>query len=318
MTPQRFSQITRKFPALCVAVFGDFCLDRYLILDPRQRERSIETGRAVHNVIKIRPQAGGAGTALQNVVALGAKQIFAVGFSGEDAEGFELDRVLSAFPRTDLRFWTKTSARRTFTYTKPLLKNRELNRLDFKNWTPTPPDLQQKVAKSLRKIVKKVDALIVVEQVDAPETGLVTAKIKKVLAKFPRKIIVCDSRARVSDYKNVIVKTNSAQLSRVEAAKLARRNRKPVFLTESARGISVFTPDGKKFRVGAHKIRGKIDVVGAGDAVLAAVAMSLAAGASPLEAAELGNAAGAVVVKKIGTTGAASVAELRRVLFQSR
>ena len=53
-----------------------------------------------------------------------------------------------------------------------------------------------------------------------------------------------------------------------------------------------------------------IDVTGAGDAVLAHIAMALAAGATPAEAAALGNLAGAVVVKKIGTTGTATVEEL--------
>ena len=47
-----------------------------------------------------------------------------------------------------------------------------------------------------------------------------------------------------------------------------------------------------------------IDVVGAGDSVLASIAMALGAGASPAEAAEIGNLAG------IGTTGTAPPAEL--------
>ena len=53
-----------------------------------------------------------------------------------------------------------------------------------------------------------------------------------------------------------------------------------------------------------------IDIVGAGDSVLAGLAMALGAGAAPAEAAELGNLAGGVVVKKIGTTGTADVEEL--------
>jgi bifunctional ADP-heptose synthase (sugar kinase/adenylyltransferase) len=43
------------------------------------------------------------------------------------------------------------------------------------------------------------------------------------------------------------------------------------------------------------------DVTGAGDTVLAAFALALAAGAAPLEAALLANFAGAVVVMKMGT-----------------
>ena len=50
---------------------GDFCLDRYLEIDPTRKEVSIETGLPVHNVANVRPQPGGAGTILNNLVALG-------------------------------------------------------------------------------------------------------------------------------------------------------------------------------------------------------------------------------------------------------
>ncbi len=43
------------------------------------------------------------------------------------------------------------------------------------------------------------------------------------------------------------------------------------------------------------------DVTGAGDTVLATFALSLSAGATPLEAALLANFAGSVVVTKMGT-----------------
>ncbi|HUU10685.1 MAG TPA: PfkB family carbohydrate kinase, partial [Phycisphaerae bacterium] len=56
-----------------------------------------------------------------------------------------------------------------------------------------------------------------------------------------------------------------------------------------------------------------IDIVGAGDTVLASLAMALGAGATPAEAAELGNLAAAVTIRKIGTTGTATVAELTAI-----
>ena len=71
MNPSRFRSITEKYPALRVAVVGDVCLDRYLEIDPEKQETSIETGLAVHNVVNVRSQPGGAGTILNNLVALG-------------------------------------------------------------------------------------------------------------------------------------------------------------------------------------------------------------------------------------------------------
>ena len=71
MNAARFQNITAQYPRLRVAVIGDFCLDRYLEIDPARAEVSIETGRTVHNVINVRSQPGAAGTILNNLVALG-------------------------------------------------------------------------------------------------------------------------------------------------------------------------------------------------------------------------------------------------------
>ena len=144
MTPERFQAITARYPALKIAIVGDFCLDRYLEIDPARAETSLETGLPVHNVTRVRAQPGAAGTILSNVAALGAGEIFPVGFCGEDGEGFELRRALGALPGVQLDHFLTTPLRRTFTYCKPLVVEpgrppRELSRLDSKNWTPTPP-----------------------------------------------------------------------------------------------------------------------------------------------------------------------------------
>ena len=94
MTPERFRAITSRYARLRIAVVGDFCLDRYLEIDPARGETSIETGLPVHNVARVRAQPGGAGTILNNLVALGVGRIVPVGFCGDDGEGYELRREL--------------------------------------------------------------------------------------------------------------------------------------------------------------------------------------------------------------------------------
>jgi bifunctional ADP-heptose synthase (sugar kinase/adenylyltransferase) len=61
-------------------------------------------------------------------------------------------------------------------------------------------------------------------------------------------------------------------------------------------------------------VRGEIDIVGAGDAVMADLAASLAAGATLPEALELSSAAANVVIHQVGTTGTASIPQLRQVV----
>ncbi len=155
MTPERFQSITSRYAGLRIAIAGDFCLDRYLEIDPARSETSIETGLPVHNVVRVRAQPGGAGTILNNLVSLGVGRITPVSFCGDDGEGYELKRELGKLPGVELDHFVTSSLRRTFTYCKPLVLEPgrepvELNRLDSKNWTPTPPTLASQLADGLR------------------------------------------------------------------------------------------------------------------------------------------------------------------------
>src|SRR5438309_5588620 len=121
MDLERFRVITAKYPQLRLAVAGDFCLDRYLEIDPTRQEISIETGLPVHNVVAVRAQPGAAGTILNNLVALGIGAVHAVGYCGDDGEGYELRRALAVRPGVDLEDFLTEPARRTPVYCKPLV-----------------------------------------------------------------------------------------------------------------------------------------------------------------------------------------------------
>ena len=121
MNRARFETIVASLPLARIAVVGDFCLDRYLEIDPARHETSIETGLEVHNVTHVRSQPGAAGTILNNLVDLGVSELYPAGFCGEDGEGFELLAALRNRPGVHLDYFLQTPARRTFTYCKPLL-----------------------------------------------------------------------------------------------------------------------------------------------------------------------------------------------------
>src|SRR5436309_8765739 len=108
MTGARFQAVTERYRELSIAVLGDFCLDRYLEIDPARQEVSLETGLPVHNVVNVRAQPGGAGTIVNNLSALGVGAILPVGFAGEDAEGMELWKALEARPGVQLNCFVRT------------------------------------------------------------------------------------------------------------------------------------------------------------------------------------------------------------------
>jgi rfaE bifunctional protein kinase chain/domain len=336
MTPERFRELTSRYARLRLVVVGDFCLDRYFEIDPARAEVSIETGLPVHNVTRVRAQPGAAGTILNNLVALGVGRIDPIGFCGDDGEGFELRRALSAMPGVSLDQFVTSPERRTFTYGKPLVIEPgkppvELNRLDSKNWTPTPEALVARLAESVRIAAREADGLIVLDQVDAPDTGVVTrgllAAIGEVAAESPSLPMLADSRRGLTGWPALSFKTNAAELAvmlgrgavSVEEACGAARdiavaNRRPVFVTLSERGIIGASPEGVVEHVKALPLRGPIDIVGAGDAVTANLITALAAGATLREAIEMAVVASSLVIHQLGTTGTASVSEMAGLL----
>src|SRR5262249_3544616 len=147
-----------------------------------REEVSIETGLPVYNVSQVRSLPGGAGTIVNNLSALGVSKIYPIGLVGEDGEGYELCRALGQRPGVSTGTLVHTSQRRTFTYCKPMIcrpdgKQEELNRFDFKNWTPTPALLQGMIISKLEEVACEVDAIIIMDQVDLPETGVMTRMV---------------------------------------------------------------------------------------------------------------------------------------------
>jgi len=329
--------LAERYARLRVAVVGDFCLDRYWDIDPARQERSIETGRVVHNVVGVRAQAGAAGTIVNNLAALGVGSVHAVGFAGADGEGFELRRALAALPGLRLDHFLETDRRRTFTYGKPLVLHpdrppEELDRLDSKNWTPTPDDVQERLIESVRALADQVDGVILMDQVEVPETGVITRRLREAVGDVARRrpglLILADSRRGLADYPPLDFKMNRAELAnlvgatrdltleevRAAAERLADVGQRRVFVTMADEGLLGAEPGGGVRFVPALPVRGPIDVVGAGDAVTANLAAALAAGTALADALELASAAASVVIHQLGTTGTASLPQIEAVL----
>jgi bifunctional ADP-heptose synthase (sugar kinase/adenylyltransferase) len=284
----------------------------------------------------VRAQAGGGGTVVNNLSALGVGEIHVIGFCGEDGEGYELRRTLEATRGVQLGGFLTTPEVRTFTYCKPILVTpgeppRELNRLDSRNWSATSGAVQQTLVAAVESLAPQMDTIIVMEQVDVAETGAVTTRVREALeratAAFPDLPVIADSRRGVADF-HCLLKMNLAELTHVlggsaitsdeagaAAAQLAREKGKPVFVTMAERGIIGANPAGTIEAVSSHPLRGPIDVVGAGDSVTANLGAALAAGATMREAMELAMAAASLVVHQLGTTGTARLDEMRGLVL---
>jgi len=315
-----------------IVVAGDFFLDQYLFIDPSLNEISLETGKIAYQIVGKRPQPGAAGTVCNNLHALGIGKLIALTVIGDDGEGYELRQAL-AQRSIDIENVLVTKERFTPTYTKPMLKTaegeEEMNRQDCKNRKPLSPSLEREIQKRLESLAAQADAVIVADQVQERNCGIVTDALREFIAdlapRFPDTIFFADSRERIGEFKNIVIKPNrfeaiqavepddkgdsSTSKAMQSAQTLALRSGKPVFLTLDKEGICpVF--ETVPAPIPCPPVTGPIDIVGAGDSVTAAIVSSLASKASLSQAAVIGNLVASITIRQLGTTGTASPAQV--------
>jgi rfaE bifunctional protein kinase chain/domain len=328
MNESRLNQILGHFPEIKLLVAGDFFLDKYLNLDRGLSETSLETGLEAYQAVGVRCSPGAAGTVVNNLRALDVG-VMALGVIGDDGEGYELRRALTS-QKVDISPLIVHPDRFTPTYTKPMMREadgqeHELNRIDIKNRSPLPDRIQTELVELLRDLAPTVHGIVIADQVPEADCGVVTGRIRTALSELalrhPALIIAADSRERIGLFQDIILKPNAREAlqavgeepgervgladAMAAATALHRRTARPVFVTIGAEGVLVATEAGVE-RVPGIPVPGPIDIVGAGDSVMAGIVASLCARAQPAEAALVGNLVASITVQQIGTTGTAS------------
>lgn len=319
-----------------IIVFGDYCLDKYLYIDPKRDEPSVETGLTAYQVHRKQMYAGVGGTITNNLRALGA-QVRCIGAIGCDGEGFELKQALTKVG-ADIRFMVEMPDRCTNTYTKPMRKQpdgsyQEMERLDFRDFSPMPQKYKEALVQALREAIDWADGVIITDQFVQEDSGVLTPFVREAVCALakerPQQFFYADSRAFIDAYRNVMVKCNNHELLKamrpgqaleptqavLEACgrELCARNGKTAFVTLGEKGSMIF--DGEQVTaVPAFRVSGEIDIVGAGDATNAGIMLGLCLGLKVEEAALLGNCVSSITIQQIGTTGTASPQQVARRL----
>jgi bifunctional ADP-heptose synthase (sugar kinase/adenylyltransferase) len=329
LTPQLIERILSTIPQRTIGVLGDLFLDRYLDIDAGLNEPSVETGLTAYQVTRVRSYPGAAGTVINNLSALGVGRIFPIAYVGDDGEGYELRKALPRIPGVVPDWTVVVPDRYTPTYTKPMLneagKASELNRLDIKNRTPTPKEVEELILRKLDLAWPLVDALIVLDQVSEVDCGVVTKRVRERVAELggrePGKFVLADSRERIAYFKNVCIKPNGVELKQLaptgEVGQFSIRSGRMVFATHGERGIELWGPSDKtgcyipKAHLPAFPVSGPIDIVGAGDSCSAGIAAAMVSGATHPQAAAFGNLIASVTIQQIGVTGTASPEQVR-------
>ena len=316
------AEILAAIPKLSALVVGDICLDRWCTYDPATSEPSRETGIPRIGVVRTEVTAGAGGTVANNLAALGCGGVAVLGAIGDDGCGLELSRALQ--DRGISSMCVQAPSMQTFTYTKVInakTGEEDRPRLDFINTAPLAAEAERRILDRLQSAVESFDAILVSDQAETSQGGVVTPAVRDLLAKlapaYPGKVFIADSRARIRHFRKVIVKPNQqeaeaacrALVGRIDYAALRRHVEAPLLMvTHGAAGVLLVDESGERW-IRTQAVAHPVDICGAGDSFLAGAALALAAGASADEAAMFGNRVASITIMKKGT-GTASPEEL--------
>lgn len=200
-----------------IGLIGDLCLDMYMDVDMRLSELSREVPNYTLPVVGERVSPGGAGNVAANVAALKPKALRVLGVLGQDWRGGLLKEALKArgVPTDGLVISPRAT---TNAYIKPVRRGYsdllyESPRLDYENREALSGGDEAALMEALERAAQEVDVLCVCDQL---KNGCVTGRIRRRVCELARDglRVIVDSRDRIGEYRDVIVKPNEMEAMR--------------------------------------------------------------------------------------------------------
>ena len=294
----------QQFRQARLLVVGDVMLDRYWFGDTERI--SPEAPVPVVLVSKNDERLGGAANVARNAASIGA-QISILGVVGDDEPGRRIEELLEA--QGVKSFLQRDASLPTTVKLRVVARQQQLIRLDFEQ-APTHEALLNKL-EQFQALLSDVDAVIFS---DYGKGGLTHVTKMIEAARAAGKVVLVDPKG--DDYSKyqgaTIITPNRSELRQVvgrwkDEADLTAKAQKLredlklecLLLTRSEEGMSLFTAQGvEHVKAQAREV---FDVSGAGDTVIATMAVALAAKWPAGQAMKLANKAGGIVVGKLGT-----------------
>ncbi len=317
---ERFLALIDGFGNRRVLVVGDILADEFIYGEVARVSREAPVLILKYDATEM--VAGGAGNAANNVAALGGRARLA-GIVGRDAEGRRL--VASLARGVERTHVVRARQYRTPVKTRILAggihsAKQQVVRIDRETAWPLSPSVSRAFAGKLSASLEDCDAVVLSDYGSGLVTPDLAAMVRARLARRSRRRpvpVLVDSRYRLLEYQGMTTCTpNESEveqlfgihidddvetLERAGRTLLRRTRSAAVLVTRGSRGMALFQPRQATIHMPIFGSNEVADVTGAGDTVIATVALALAAGASFYEAARLANYAGGLVVMKRGT-----------------
>jgi D-beta-D-heptose 7-phosphate kinase/D-beta-D-heptose 1-phosphate adenosyltransferase len=304
------AQVVRRFGDARVLVLGDVMLDRYV--SGSASRLSPEAPIPVLRPNAKRATVGGAANVALNVATLGG-QVALVGVIGDDAEGAELAQLLES---SDIIPHLVTAAGRpTTAKTRFMVGTHQLLRLDEETAASIDDTTADRVVQRFCYALRTANVVVLSDYAKGVLSDLVLRAVLAQCQSSGCMVIADPKRMDFASYRGATVLTPNEyevrQATRIEAdddSEADRAGRRAlddagcaaVLVTRSAKGLTLVRRDEPPLHL-PTRAREVADVSGAGDTLVAALAVALGAGAALPEAAMLANITAGIAVGKPGT-----------------
>lgn len=312
VAPARAGQLTRRFSGTPVLVVGDIMIDRFIVgrVSRISPEAPVPVVRFQSEYIRL----GGAANVAHNLAALGAR-VSLVGVVGRDqAAGRLRDELAGAHIPTGglVEDPTRPTVEKVRIVTE---RNQQVARVDYERDEDVGADVEARVIEQIARAERDAKALLVSDYLKGTITKRVMARLVAAHASAtpPLPLLVDPKIPHLEYYAGATLITpnhyeaETATHGRIRTDAEARAAATTfrtlagcdaALITRGEHGMWLSSPEGEgAIPAVAREVS---DVTGAGDTVVATLALALAAGATLMEAAVLANHAASIVVGKFG------------------
>lgn len=306
-----FQEILNRISQLNILVVGDVMVDRYL--NGTATRLCPEAPVPVLKIESVTMAPGGAANLAVNVKSLGAHASL-LGVTGNDRYGRWLFRRLRAqgitFPEI------RSRGRPTTIKTRIVAGQQMLLRIDRELPEPISPAQEAEILQKTAKLLPSAAVVVISDYAKGVVTASLAARLAALCRREKKKLIVDPKGPDYTKYSGANILTPNLReaemaagieingedsLRRAGEILLAKTACEAVVITRGEKGATLIQPGAKVWNLPAVA-SAVFDVAGAGDTLVAALALALAAGCSLQEALAFGNLAAGVAVRKKGTS----------------
>ncbi len=310
-TDRDLAAVVRHFGQARILVIGDVILDRYRIGEAQRL--SPEAPIPVLRPTRRHDTPGGAANVAMNVATLGGHAVLA-GVIGDDWAGKTVARLLDEKSSIENALIVAPD-RSTTCKTRFIAGAQQLLRLDEETTEALDETTAAALLHRVAATLPCTDVVVLSDYAKGVLCDAVLDKLLELIAGHGKPVIVDPKRPDFRAYRGVTVLTPNelevraathidaafdAEADRAGCLALAATGGEAVLVKRSVKGLTLVRRDKPAMHFPA-RAREVADVSGAGDTLVAAMAVALAAGASLPEAAMLANVTAGISVGKQGT-----------------